>query len=264
MSLQLNADYNVTCPDYRYCQVRHKYQSPCPLWDCSPCYWGDSNCTKTEEDPSLNCPYAVCEDLPRPNHTSTATIVLSVVSAVVFLSFFVTFLIRRLRQQVASEEDDVEGVQERVPLLERCRALLPTFTPSVLQRFRDVIFGDRPNPAPPERPEAQDDLPENQQEDDDDAHRPSAPPPSYEEFQEQEANRRPIVRVRNWQGHGLVNQNYGSFDQSRYSRRQQTQQQEQEQQLQQQEELQDEEDEEESRVRRAATMEEVPLSQSLK
>ncbi len=191
----LHSDYNVTCPDNRFCRVRHKFQSPCPFWDCNACWWNHDNCTKTDEAPSFNCPYVTCENIPQPSHFGTT--IASVISAVVFFGLLVAFFVRRIRSRsTATPEADAEAA-ERVPLLQRCRALLPAGTPPLVDRFRAVIFGGRANPAPPEHPgEDGDDLTRQQE----DPHLPSAPPP-YEEVN-------PIIRRSSV---GLLNENYGSL-----------------------------------------------------
>ncbi len=200
----LQADYNVTCPANRFCQIKHKYQSPCPFWDCSPCWWNHDNCTKTDEAPSFNCPYVTCESLPQPGGHSTVTI-LSVLAGISFLVLFVVFLVRRLRARGSAEADleasATEG--ETIPLLQRCQALLRNQPPALLRHFRDVIFGARDNPAPPEHPgdQLQPFLDAQREEDDP---RPSAPPPPYEEVEN------PIIRRQN-ESAGILNQNYGSM-----------------------------------------------------
>ena len=199
------ADYNVTCPDYRFCEIKHTYMSPCEIWDCQACWWHYDNCTKTPEAPSDHCPYIKCYDLPRPHsHTATIITVVSVIGALAFGAQYVYRRYRRSQERNADPERQAEDAEERVPLLQRCRHLLSVHTQdaghSAFNRFRAVIFGGRENPAPPEVPQL----------DDHDDHEPSAPPASAAEGQGGQApppyeaiNRDPIIR-----GSSLANDNY--------------------------------------------------------
>ncbi len=141
----LSVDYNVTCPDNRLCQVLHKYQSPCPFWDCSACWWHYPNCTKTDEAPSTHCPYVKCSDLPTPSHSHVVTAVLSTITVVLFVSLFGRYLFRRFCRQhgpdpeAERETSEDEEVTERVPLLQRCRNYLSTQPISALDRFRSTL-----------------------------------------------------------------------------------------------------------------------------
>ncbi len=219
-------DYNVTCPDFRFCQVRHTYESPCEIWDCDACWWNFPNCTKTPTPASEQCPYIYkCSDLPHPN-SHVATAVVTTVSIISVLAFGAGYIYRRYRrsQQVADSERQEEGEEEseRVPLLQRCRALVTASMPSlgqedentdnagVFNRFRSVIFGRRANLAPPEVPHP---LHGGDEGDTDNAeHEPSAPsedlqghaqqqdaPPPYDTI-----DRDPIIRG----NRSLANENY--------------------------------------------------------
>ena len=214
-------DYNVTCPDYRFCTVRHRFASPCELWDCNACWWHFKNCTKTEEPATDNCPYVSCQDLPRPSHSHTVT-ALSVTAVIIFGSLFFFFLRRRLRARAAAaaaadpEADaDADRDNEQIPLLDRCRALfwrLPPPLERARDGFRHLIWGqERVNVAPPENLDANlrdgDDGPPVQE----DPHRPSAPP-AYEEIANAPIIRNPRNSPRPNMSRSLVNQNYGSMD----------------------------------------------------
>ncbi len=216
---KLIMDYNITCPDFRFCKVRHRFESPCELWDCSACWWHYKNCTKTEEPATDNCPYVTCEDLPRPSHNHTVLTV-SIVSVLAFAGLFFFFLRRRLRtsreadpeaeaEAEASEEDE----DERLPLLTRCRNRCRAFfehapsTSDAAGRFRRLIWGEeRELAAPPENlhVDLRDQPPQAQEgQANRDQPRPSAPP-AYEEIQHA-----PIIRNRD--NRSLVNQNYGNY-----------------------------------------------------
>ncbi len=211
-SAKLVMDYNVTCPDYRYCTVRHRFSSPCELWDCNACWWHYKNCSKTEEPATDNCPYVTCYDVPRPSHNHTVATV-SGVSIAVFAALFFFFLRRRFRAR-STRDADAEGESDRedehLPLLQRCRVFFQQHTtpPSqVAERFRRLVWGgERANVAPPESLDAElgNQAPRGQEE-----HRPSAPPPPYEEIQNA-----PIVRHLS-SSRSLENQNYGSMDERR-------------------------------------------------
>ncbi len=226
---QLVMDYNVTCPDNRFCKVRHRFASPCELWDCSACWWHYPNCTKTEEPPSEQCPYVTCENLPNPSsHHTVATV--SAICVTVFFGLFFFFLRRRFRawrnrafaanadaegegEGEGEEEGEREEDQERLPLLARCRAFFHFNRAAAIDRFHRLIWrGERAAAAPPERLDAeladQGPLPY-------DDHRPSAPPPSYEDIHndEQQGQNRPIIRNQHDSAsRGLINHNYGSMD----------------------------------------------------
>ena len=219
-------DYNVTCPDNRYCRVRHRFASPCELWDCNACWWHHKNCTKTEEPATDNCPYVTCEDLPRPSHNHTVATI-SVLSLVAFGVFFFFFLRRRLRArrlalaangEADAEADraaDTEGEDEHIPLLQRCRAFFQSANSSqVLDRFRSLVWGgERAEVAGPELLDAELGQIEHESEAEADPHRPSAPPPSYDELQQEEVASAPIVRnIPRRSPRGLLNQNYGSME----------------------------------------------------
>ncbi len=145
----LSVDYNVTCPDNRFCQAHHKYQSPCPLWDCSACWWNYPNCTKTEEAPSTNCPYVQCSDIPSPSHSHVTTAVLSSISVVVFVCVFARYLFRRFwrprpsddaeAEDTRQETTEAEDTNERIPLLQRCRTYLARQPASAVERFRATL-----------------------------------------------------------------------------------------------------------------------------
>ncbi len=213
---KLVMDYNITCPDYRFCEVHHRFSSPCELWDCNACWWNHKNCTRTEEPATDNCPYVTCQDLPRPSHNHTVATV-SVISAVVFAGFFFFFLRRRFRARRAAgqaeAEAEAEADSERLPLLQRCQNFFQS-TPDrsqVIERFRRLIWhGERAEIAPRENLDVElgDGQPHGRGHEN--LPRPSAPP-AYEEIE-----RAPIVR----QGRpslginasrSLVNQNYGSL-----------------------------------------------------
>ena len=209
-------DYNVTCPDYRFCQVRHTYANPCEIWDCDACWWHYSNCTKTPEAASDDCPYIYkCSDLPHPHSHVTTTVVTTLTVLSVF-GLFGTYAYRRWRRGQVAEREGAEGQEEteRTPLLQRCRALVSASLPSLgsestdngasaFARFHAVIFGARADVAPPEDPVLNDreDL------------EPSAPPeyapgapPSYEEVQEDDRSQNPIIRP----NRVLTNENYAA------------------------------------------------------
>ncbi len=196
------ADYNVTCPDFRFCEVKHTYMNPCEIWDCGACWWGYDNCTKTPEAPSDHCPYIKrCTDLPHPHSHTTVTIVtvVSVLSALAVGARYIYRRFRRTQESVADPEVQAEDEEERIPLLQRCRDLLSRGNsnnnsnnqPSRLDRFRAVIFGGRATAAPPEVPTLQD-------REDHEPSAPSAPPPSYDDI-----NNDPIIREGS-----LANENY--------------------------------------------------------
>ncbi len=212
-ALDLVTDYNVTCPGYRFCRVLHKYQSPCKFWDCSPCWWYHDNCTDTPEPPSENCPYAICEDLPRPSSHTTTT-VLSVLGGVIVVSMFLKFLYNRLRSNTEEEQEEEEDEAEPVTLLQRCRAFLqgtPSSAAAALARFRNVIAGQRANPAPPELDgERLHVFAHIGQADEDRRLEPSAPPPPpYHEVANGDTDEEePIIRQNR---RGLVNPNYGAL-----------------------------------------------------
>ncbi len=213
------ADYNVTCPDFRFCEIKHRYSSPCEIWDCDACWWHYDNCTKTPEAPSDHCPYIKkCYELPRPQ-SHTTTVVISVVTALSLLIIGARYLYQRYRrsqQDLADAEGQQEEGDERVPLLQRCRNLLSRDRSSdedgtsTFRRFRAVIFGHRANAAPPEVPQLDQQVApgDNRQ-----GFEPSAPPapagpparapPPYEAI-----NRDPIIR-----GGSLRNENYRGHEQ---------------------------------------------------
>ena len=148
------SDYNVTCPDFRYCEVKHRYANPCEIWDCDACWWGYDNCTATPEGPSDECPYIKkCYDLPRP-HSHTAATVLSVLGAISVVGLGLRYVYRRYRRraELAAADRQDEEEHERTPLLLRCRQFLsPNNTDSsTFERFRAVIFGARADVSPPE------------------------------------------------------------------------------------------------------------------
>ncbi len=158
------ADYNVTCPDFRFCEVKHKYMSPCDIWDCNACWWHYANCTVTPEAPSQQCPYVKCHDLTRPQSHTIVTLA-SVAAVVSVLAIAGRYMYRRYRrrQEVMAdpegqeeheeeEEDEEENENERVPLLQRCRSFLSSLRRG-RDRFREVIFGARAVQAPPEVPQ---------------------------------------------------------------------------------------------------------------
>ncbi len=205
------ADYNVTCPDYRFCEVKHKYQSPCPFWDCSPCWWHFANCSKTDEAPSYNCPYVTCQNLPQPGHGSTVTAIVSTVAVFFFLAMFVAFLYRRLRSTQAEVDLEDEAQGERVPLLDRYRTFFQTSqtaSAAALERFRSVIFGNRASTASPEVPRVSPEEDEDQEDQGypqeerqpENPHAPSAPPPPY-------AAEDPIIRS---YSRSLVNESFAA------------------------------------------------------
>ncbi len=182
-------DYNVTCPDYRYCEVKHTYKSPCEIWDCSACWWHYPNCTSDPEAPSDKCPYVKCYDLPRPSHSHTVTTIVTTLLVLATLAIGGRYVYRRFRNSLQSESDmeaENEAAAERVPLLQRCRNFISASLPSLasqddsaeeqrsaLDRFRLVIAGGRANRASPEVPEPGPVLQEREDE------QPSAPPPPY-------------------------------------------------------------------------------------
>ncbi len=153
-----------------------------------------------------------------------------------FVSLFVKFFYRRFRRFVANaqqeeqfddnqeaelEDDDEEEEEEDVTdaetqpvaFLRRVRNFFQISSQHLedsFRSFRGVIFGQRPNPAPPEivgaelgdlqhhappPPHNPNALPE-----------PSAPPPPYVEVE----NRENLPIIRN-QPRGLANQNYGAM-----------------------------------------------------
>ncbi len=217
----------MTCPDHRFCTVRHRFASPCELWDCNACWWHYKNCTKTEEPATDNCPYVTCQDLPRPSHNHTVATV-SVISVAVFVACFFFFLRRRWRawrsaggEAEREPEADADVEEERLPLLHRWRGFFErgaNRTSRVVERFRRLVWGgERADIAPPERLDVE--LGHHQMQGGEgqlaDPFRPSAPPPAYEEV-EREPN--PIVRNARHspcptRSRSLVNQNYGSMRQ---------------------------------------------------
>ncbi len=219
------SDYNVTCPDYRFCEVRHTYRNPCEIWDCDACWWHYANCTATPEGPSDECPYIKkCYDLPRP-HSHTVTTVLTVLGVLASFGMVGAYVFRRYRraqENIADTEQQEEEEEERVPLLQRCRHFLSASLPgheddshsdgrSVFRRFRDVIFGRRESVAPRELP-GLDDREEDFE--------PSAPPPSYDSLdqennhqdEESNENQDPIIRGSGPAGRSLRNENYEDGD----------------------------------------------------
>ncbi len=206
------ADYNVTCPDYRFCEVKHRYSNPCEIWDCDACWWNHDNCTKTPEAPTDFCPYIKkCWNLPRPSHSHTVTTVISVVSVISVLALVARYMYRRYRrsQESLAERQEEEEEEERIPLLQRCRHLLSRRNNadedgrSGFDRFRAVIFGHRANPGPPEVPQLDNQPRQDAQVAHGEDHQPSAPPaaaapPPYEDI-----NRDPIIR-----GGSLANENF--------------------------------------------------------
>ncbi len=224
-ALKLLADYNVTCPDFRVCEVRHKFSSPCLLWDCNACWWNYPNCTSTEEAPSENCPYATCHNVPRPSHSNIVTTIISVVATLVFVSLFFKFFYRRFRRmlqgqlagepedqfEVEDETEDEEEVEDEAQagLLQRARHFFMAMPTRMADSFRSVIFGHRANPAPPELVEAElGDLRQRQPPQNPDLlPAPSAPPVPL--AQDDNREDRPIIRER--RGGGLENQNYGAM-----------------------------------------------------
>ncbi len=193
----LAVDYNVTCPDYRFCEVHHRFQSPCPYWDCSACWWGYDNCTKTEEPPSTNCPYVKCRDLPRPHHGGEVVTTIFSIAGILFVSLFARYLYRRFCRPAAAPDEEGEGEDEaddeRVPFLQRCRNYFSTTEQptSPLERLRDVMRRDRQDADPVDIRPPQALLSPSPI--------PSAPP--YFDLEEDTTN--PIIR----QG-GLLNENF--------------------------------------------------------
>ncbi len=216
-------DYNVTCPDFRYCQVRHTYASPCEIWNCNACWWHHSNCTPTPEPASEHCPYIYkCSNLPRPHNHVTTTVVttVTVLSVLTLVGTYIYKRYRRAQQEQAripDAEQQEEEENERVPLLQRCRALVAgSLGPSedgnpdtggLFDRFRAVIFGSRAEVASPEVPRAVGDYEDEEPSapppppDREDQH--LAPPPPYEEV-DRNPNPRPIIRS----GGSLANENF--------------------------------------------------------
>ena len=204
------SDYNVTCPDFRFCQIKHTFASPCDIWNCNACWWHHTNCTFTPEPASDECPYVKCTNLPRP-HSHTVTTIVSVLTVLGVLSLGGTYLYRRYQryrrdaqEDVEREmEDEFEEEDERLPLLQRARAFFGDRRSNegprgLYDRFRAVIFGDRAEVAPPELPQR---LPDRED------HEPSAPPqgqadapPPYEDIN---PVNRPIIR-----GRSLVNESF--------------------------------------------------------